>query len=275
LEARFILLHPDDPGEILSATALIRCLRTQVDGALVYSVVKDEHRWILEHDPHLDEIFPYRKAPEELADQLVDFLPDYLIDLNGSREVRRFKNRLKILDFTISRKLSAGSWDERAFATCRLFDVQDDGTGARIVTNDRYKELLPGGFLEGYLVLSLDSDHMHRQMTDEQIIEMVVMTEKPIVVTGGLPDRRLADRIGQSTGCAVFPTCGDLDRPEIASVIAHANGIIAFDPLWSRAAEAAGVKGLTIISKQDSANLRDLALWARSLFNPDHERNTI
>lgn len=129
MEARFIILHPDDPGEILLATALIRCLKTQVEEALVYSVVKECHHWLLDSNPYLDDIFVYQENPMELLDQLKDFLPDYLIDLNGGREVRRFKNRLKVLDFSINRKNIGDQWSKRAFETCTLFDVQDDGKG--------------------------------------------------------------------------------------------------------------------------------------------------
>jgi len=212
LEARFILLHPDDPGEILLATALIRCLKTQVEEALVYSVVKESHRWLLESNPYLDEIFVYHENPKELLGELRDFLPDYLIDLDGSRSVRRFKNRLKVLDFTINRKHIDGLWTERAFQTCTLFDVQDDGRGQQLKAVPLKKELLPSAFLDGYLVLSLDSACDPKPISDDQIIRMVTMIEKPIVVCGGIHHRNLADRIGQSSGCAVFPTCGDLKQ---------------------------------------------------------------
>lgn len=275
MEARFIILHPDDPGEILSATALIRCLKTQVEEALVYSVVKDSHAWILEGNPCLDEIFAFQKNPKELLEQLRDFLPDYLIDLDGSREVRRFKNRLKVLDFTLNRRKIGDQWLPGAFETLRLFDVQDDGQGQFLERTLRYRDLLPGNFLDGYFVLSLDSPKHGRQVSDDRIIQMAVITEKPVVVTGSRTNRDLADRIAQSSGCAVFPTCGDLTNREIASVIGHAVGAVAFDPFWSRIAAAMGVKAVEIQENLGDENLKDMALWARSLFQSNHDRITI
>lgn len=275
MEARFIILHPDDPGEILLATALIRCLKTQVDEAQVYSIIKENHRWLLESNPYLDEIFAYRENPRELLEQLKDFLPDYLIDLDGGREVRRFKNRLKVLDFSLNRKNLGNQWSKRAFETCTLFDVRDDGKGQQLETTLLYQELLPGDFLEGYLVLSLDSSRKPRPVSDDQIIQFVAMTEKPIVITGNINDRDLADRIGQSTGCAVFPTCGDLTMPEIASVLSHAKGVIVFDSIWSQVTTALGINKMVIRENMDATNLTDIALWARTLFQPGHERITI
>jgi ADP-heptose:LPS heptosyltransferase len=268
LEARFIILHPDNPSEILLATALIRCLKTQVEEALVYSVVKETHRWLLEANPYLDEIFVYRENPKELLDQLKDFLPDYLIDLDGGREIRRFKNRLKVLDFTIKRKNLGDQWSERAFETCTLFDVQDDGKGMQLEKSSLFMDLLPGDFLNGYLVLSLDSPIAPRPVSDDLLIQMVVMIEKPIVITGNRNDRNLADRIGQSSGCAVFPTCGDLDMPGITSVISHAEGAIVFNSIWSQVATAVGIDNIIIRESRDNTNLKDIALWARSLFKP-------
>ncbi|MFA6126469.1 MAG: hypothetical protein WC699_04110 [Bacteroidales bacterium] len=275
MEARFVILHPDDTGEILQSTTLIRCLKSQVDGALVYSVVKESNRWLLEDNPFLEEIFCYREDPKELLDQLKDFLPDYLIDLDGSRRVRRFKNRLKVLDFTIDRRNISDRWTERAFSACRLFDVEDDGKGMQLETSSVYKDLLPGNFLDGYLVLSLDTSILQRQMTDEQIIEIAVMIEKPMVVTGSAKDRNLADRIGQSTGCAVFPTCGDLTMPEIASVVGHSSCAIVFDPFWSLVARAVGIKNLEVNRITDPAGLKEIVLWARSNYKADHDRITV
>ncbi len=275
MEVRFIILHPDDPGEILLATALIRCLKTQVEEAWVYSVVKESHRWLLESNPYLDEIFVYKQHPREFLDQLKDFLPDYLIDLDGGRDVRRFKNRLKVLDFSMNRKNLGDQWSKRAFETCTLFDVQDDGQGPQFETTPVYKELLPGNFLEGYFVLSLEYKGNKRPISDDQIIQLVVMTEKPIVVTGSLSNRNLADRIGQSTGCAVFPTCGDLTMPEIASILSHAKGAIVFDSIWSQVTSALGINKVVILENLDITNLKEIALWARSLFHPGHERITI
>lgn len=275
MEVRFIILHPEDPGEILLATSLIRCLKTQVEEAYVYSIVSEEYRWLLESDTHLEGLFVYQNDPKELLDPLRDFLPDYLIDLNGGREVRRFKNRLKVMDFTINRRLPHISWAKRAFETCTLFDVQDDGLGPKLQTAAHYRELLPGSFLDGYLVLSLAAEASSRQISDDQIIEMVVMIEKPIVVTGERENRPLADRIGQSTGCAVFPTCGDFTRDEIAAVMNHAKGIITFDPVWDLVANAMGISSLMIREKKDPAQLKEIALWARSLFKKSHDRNPV
>ena len=267
MEARFIILFPDDPGEILSATPLIRCLRTQVDGALVYSVVKESHQWLLESNPHLEEQFIYREKPDELLDLLKDFLPDYLIDLNGTRDVRRFKNRLKVLDFAIRKKGADDTWTARAFETCKLFDIQDDGNGFQFEPVPLDPELLPSEFLKGYVVLSLDAPPAGRNLTDDQIIELSVMTEKPIVVTGGAGDRNLANRISQSTGCAVFPTCGDFTLTQIGSLVGSSRGAIVFDPFWDRLTQASGTGRKFPGNDGDPANPKDIALWARSLFS--------
>lgn len=267
MEARFIILLPDDPGEILSATPLIRCLRTQVEGAQVFSVVKESHQWLLGCNPHVDEQFIFREKPDELLDRLKDFLPDYLIDLDGTRAVRRFKNRLKVLDFAIRKKGTDDTWSARAFDTCKLFDIQDDGIGLQFEPMPLDPDMLPSEFLKGYVVLSLDAPPEGRKLTDDQIIELSVMTEKPIVVTGSAGDRNLANRISQSTGCAVFPTCGDFTLSQIGSLFGGSRGAVVFNPFWNRLTEALGTGRIFPGYDGNPVDPKDIALWARSLFS--------
>lgn len=260
MEARFIILHPDDPAEILHATPLIRCLKSQVEEASVYSVVRENHRWLLDSNPFLDDLFVYQEKPDELLDELRDFQPDYIIDLDGSRAVRRFKGKLKVLDFTIRK---GDIWK-----TCTLFDVEDDGKGPEFKSLPLDPEILPSAFLGGYLILALDTSRKRgRLLTDDQIIEIAVMTEKPIVVTGSKADRDLANRIGQSTGCAVFPTCGDLTPEQMASVFHGARGAIVFESLWYEIASAMGTQTRLISENSRQHDTKEIALWARSQFN--------
>ncbi len=260
MEARFIILHPDDPAQILAATALIRCLKTQVEEASVYSVVRKNLRWLLDSNPNLDDLFVYQEKPDELLDMLRDFQPDYVIDLDGSRDIRRFKGKLKVLDFTLRR---GDIW-----GTCSLFDVHDDGLGSEFIPQPTDPELLPSDFMSGYLVLSLDTSVKRgRLLTDDQIIEIAVMTEKPIVVTGSAANRVLADRISQSTGCAVFPTCGDLTPAQTASIFGGARGAIVFESIWSQVASAMRMETRLITGNNNHSNIEEVALWARTQFN--------
>jgi hypothetical protein len=271
LEACFIVLLPDDPAEILSSAILVRCLKAQVEGAVVYAVVRDDLRWLIDRHPSLDGLFTWREKPLELLEQLKDFLPDYVIDLDGTRQVRRLKNRLKVLDFHIRRKRAGNEWPADAFATCRLFDVTDDGKGYAMVPEHYNAGLLPSEFLKGYVVLSLNSPAKVRALDDEWLTSMAVMTEKPMVITGNPEDRNLANRISQASGCAVFPACGDFTQAQTASLMSRAQGVIAFDPLWI---VAAGSLGVPVINPA-TGSPESVALWARSQFKPKNGRNTL
>jgi hypothetical protein len=237
-----------------------------VEDSLVYSVVKESHFWLLESNPFLDDIFVFQVNPTELLTPLKCFLPDYLIDLDGGRKVRRFKNRLKVLDFTIKTKKRSDQWLERAFETCRLFDVHDDGKGADFIASLPDPQLLPSEFHNAYLVLALDSAAKTYSVSEEMIINLVAMIEKPVVVTGGVTDRSLADRISQSTGCAVFPTCGDLTMSQIGALLSKAKGAIVFDSIWSRIVTCLRIEKLVIADNVELSNLRDIAMRARSFF---------
>lgn len=268
MEACFIIIFPDNPTEILSSAALVRCLKNQVEEASVYALVQERHHWLLSLNPHIVDILVYQEKPEEQLDKVRELMPDYIIDLDGTRKMRRLKSRLKILDFPVSLRERHGSFPVRAFETCRLFDVQDDGQGPEFMVSPLDPQLLPSEYLEGYFFLSLESSRKGgRPMSDDQIIDFAVMTERPIVVTGEVVDRHLANRIGQSTGCAVFPTCGDLSRMQIASLLDSAQGALVFDPLWDQLAYVLDTERRFISGDNRPYDMKEYALWARSLFN--------
>ncbi len=256
--------------ELLASGNLIRCLGAQVEGAVVYAVVRDDNAWLTNRHPSLDGVFTYREKPEELLDTLRDFLPDYVIDLDGTRKMRRLKSRLKVLDFTIRRKRSGNDFPVDSFETCRLFDVEDDGEEYRFVPEPPDMGLLPSDFLQGFLVLALDNGSRPRPLGDDLLIELAVMTERPMVVTGNASDRALANRISQASGCAVFPACGDFTRSQTAALISLSKGVIAFDPLWTLVAGSLGIP----VMYPGSGNPENIALWARSLFASPRGRST-
>jgi ADP-heptose:LPS heptosyltransferase len=270
LEACFVVLLPDDPAEILSSAILIRCLKAQVEDAIVHAVIRDDLQWLIFWHPELDGLITWREKPLELLEPLRDFLPDYIIDLDGTKRTHRLKARLKVLDFHIRRKRSGNDWPADAFETCRLFDVEDDGNGYRFVPEPFEGSLLPEDYMQGYLVLSLDSPETVRPIPDDRLIEMAVMTEKPMVITGKAADRNLANRIAQASGCAAFPACGDFTPGQTAAIISRSVGVIALDHLWTT---VAGSLGLPVMNPA-AGDPSSVAIWARTLFPSGHGRKT-
>jgi hypothetical protein len=262
-----MVLLPESPEEILSSTPLIRCIRQQVEESFVYAVIQESHSWILESNPWIEGVFTYRSKPDELIDMVRDLLPDYLIDLEGKKLFRRLKRKTKVLDFCIGRvrKTEANTPRERMFRTVHLFDVQDDMGGADLSVPPVNPDWIPEKFLGGFVVLSLDIQPSFHRLDEDMLVSLVSLIEKPIVITGPREERGLAERIGQRTGCTIFPVCGDFTDRDYASFAGYSKGVLAASGFWSSVAGALGKPAIQI-GGDPMPDLRDSALTVRKWF---------
>jgi ADP-heptose:LPS heptosyltransferase len=261
-----MILFPDNAGDILLATPLIRSLKTQVADSYIYAALPASKSWVLQGNPNVDEIIPYSDKPDELIDGVRDLMPDYFIDLEGKRLYRRLKRKTKIFDFCIGR-VPKGSENlrERLFRVADVFDIQDDQGGLDFAPSAFNPDWLPEKFLSGFAALALEPSESQPMMEEEQLIELVSLVEKPTVVIGGANTRKLAESIGQRTGCTVFPVCGDFSESEMAAIISACRVLVSYDNLWHQIGTAIG-KPVIKIGLQDTQTLPETATWIRQWF---------
>lgn len=261
------MLLPDHPGKILSATPLIRGLKKQVEESYVYAMVRSSCAWLIRENPHVDEILVWQDKPDEQIPNVRDLLPDYFINLDELKTYRRLQRKTRVLEFKVpgTRRSEQVAYSERIFKTVYLFDVEDDGQGIDFSYPPFNPEWLPEKFLGGYAVLSLEVPPALKRLADDDLVELVSLIEKPLVVTGPAGERGLAERIGQRTGCTVFPTCGDFPDPETASLMAASKGVIAYDSRWTGIAGAMGKPVLTL-GDPGSGSIADCAVRVRKWF---------
>lgn len=263
-----MILFPENPGEILLATPLIRSLKTQVTDNYIYAVLPASLSWILKGNPHIDEIFPYSDKPDELIGAVRDLMPDYFIDLEGKKLYRRLKRKTKIFDFCISRvpMSISGNQRERLFRLAEVFDVKDDQGELDFIPAGFNSDWLPEKFLGGFAALALEVQENEPMMEEERLIGLVSLIEKPTVVIGQAGTRKLAERIGQRTGCTVFPACGDFNESEMAAIISASRVLVSYDTPWHLIGTALG-KPVLKLGLQDPASLPEAATWIRQWFS--------
>jgi len=262
-----MILLPDLPEVIISSTPLIRCLTRQVDNSSVYVALPEAHTWMIEGNPSVEKSLSYREKPDELIDEVRDLLPDYLIDLEGKRLFRRLKRKTKILDFCIGRvkRTEANTARERMFRTVHLFDVEDDMKGPEISFPVFNPEWLPEKFLGGFAVLSLDSTELSSRPDEDYLVDLVSLIEKPVVISGPRENRSLAERIGQRTGCTVFPICGDFAVKEQVSILSSSKGVIGSHEFWFAVSDALQ-KPHVNLAMENLPDLQQTALQVRKWF---------
>lgn len=231
MDVRFVILHPSDPRKILWSTALLRAIKSEHPNAWIVSLIPDPHGWMLKENPHVDEIIPYTDQLMPLIHPIHDQMPDYLIDLVGGWKTWRFRNRLKVVDFTL-KKRDQPDFQNRMFDLVKLFDVDPDGKGEDLFLEPFDRSQLPESFEAGYLVACLDTPLFPERPVTSMWVNLLNLIERPTVLFGDKSMRPMADTIAKQVGCTVFPTCGDFEKAKIAALIQSASGIITFEAFW-------------------------------------------
>lgn len=257
LEVGFTILHAPDPGEILRATPLIRSLKKQVEKSWVSCLVPAHLSFLLEDNPHIDQLISYHTKPKEALGQLRELMPDYLIDLVGGWKTRSFKNRLRVMDFTVKRK-SPVPFDQQLFQLVHLFDANDDGKGIDKGFEPFDREKLPENFKDGYLAICLDNSGFPSEPITTRMVDLINMSGSYVCLTGSAELRPVSDEIGQQVGCHVFSTCGDFSQKEMMAMMHEAYGIVSFDPQWVKVAEAWGKRNTSLLLTKNDVDALDV-----------------
>jgi heptosyltransferase-2 len=141
-EVKFLIIRFSSIGDIVLTTPIVRCLKQQVQGAVVHYLTKPQYGSIIENNPHIDKVHILKNF-DETINELKDEGFDYIIDLHKSLRSWRFKNQLKVMDFSFP-KLNREKWlmvnlkrdklpdvhiVDRYFEAVKVFDVNNDNKG--------------------------------------------------------------------------------------------------------------------------------------------------
>ena len=235
-------MHSQDPYEILTSSALISALAIQVEESAICSVIHSDYAWLLEEPSLPHEILSYQNKPRSVISRIHDFVPDYLLDIQGGWKTWLFRNRLKVMDFTLQRKKNhIGQGDDfrkQIFKLVSLFDVEETEPVTHLFRNRYNPAWLPESFQNGYVMLFLDPT-THR-ITTESWIEFLGLLETPVVLFGPAESRLVADILGKQVGCTLFNACGDFTNPDYFAMVHRSTGILAGGDLWPGVGKWAG-----------------------------------
>ncbi len=241
MEVRYVFLLPPNLEEILFSTPLIRSLIKSVEHAEVISAVPKQFGWVLENNPYVSSQLLYENTPSKHIKEFRDLNADYLVDLTGGKNVRWFKNRLRIMDFTFSYKTIKsfrglkstsdifGSYLRAGLELLGVFDLEDDGGGIDYFYG-HYKpfveQALPESFLKNYAVLDMPEKMDSESDVIEKLSSLISMIERPVVLCGSGIWRKAGEAIMKNTGCTILSTCGDFTDQEQVFLRADAGVLI-------------------------------------------------
>lgn len=243
---KFLIIRFSSIGDIVLTTPVVRCLKTQVEGAEVHFLTKKAFSPVLTHNPYIDKLHILQDSLSQTIDALKQEGFDYIIDLHHNLRTFRVKNKLKVLSFSFN-KLNIEKWlmvtfkinrlpdkhiVDRYFETVRLFDVVNDGKGLDYFISPEDEvdvTFLPETFRNGYIGFVIGAKHNTKKLPLPKIVSLLGRIHKPVIILGGKEDVNEGNEIAASLGNRVYNACGKYSLGQSASLVKQADAIIAHD----------------------------------------------
>ncbi len=243
-EVKFLIIRFSSIGDIVLTTPIVRCLKQQVEGAVVHYLTKPQYASILENNPYVDKVHTLKSYNQTIS-ELKDEGFDYIIDLHKSLRSWRFKNRLKVMDFSFP-KLNKEKWMmvnckknqlpdihivDRYFEAVHLFDAVNDNKGLdffipetdKIVISD-FANTEPHKFV----AFAIGGQHETKKLPVEKIIEICSKINMPVILLGGKEDFENGELIAKECSNATN-LCYKLSLSQSASVLEQSAVVITHD----------------------------------------------
>jgi len=245
---KFLIIRFSSIGDIVLTTPVIRCLKNQVDGAVIHYLTKEQYSGILMPNPHIDRLWLYKNNMRELILQLQNEKFDYIIDLHHNIRTQRIKNKLRTISFSFN-KLNYLKWllvnlkinklpdihiVDRYLNTLKVFDVKNDNKGLDyFIQKEKSDTIHPvlSEIPQKYIALVIGAQHETKKATSGKLAEICDKLNFPVVIIGGKDDCKLADAILSqiNKNHNIWNTSGKLSLNQSALLVKNALLVITHD----------------------------------------------
>src|SRR5436190_7927148 len=98
---KFLIIRFSSIGDIVLASPVFRCLKTQVPSAEVHFLTRLSFKMVTSSNPYIDKFFYYDDELNKVIEELRKEDYDYVIDLHNNFRSVKVKRSLKKKYFTI------------------------------------------------------------------------------------------------------------------------------------------------------------------------------
>lgn len=222
-----------------------------VDHAEIICAVPKQFHWVLENNPYVSSQLLYENSLSKSLKEFKSLEADYLVDFTGGKNAAWFKNRLRVMDFTMpykklihyrgleSKVEAYANFCSAGFKLLEAFDLVDDGQGMDYFYGHNkafVKDALPESFIENYAVLDMPQYKSDDIDFAGPVSELISRIERPLVLCGGEEWRLTGEEIMRRTGCTILSTCGDFSEQEQVFLRTGSKVLISIEKgkeLWS------------------------------------------
>ncbi len=243
---KILVIRFSSIGDIVLTTPVIRCLKTQLPGAEIHYLTKEQFVPILKENPFIDKLHFIRNEISEVIPELRQEHFDHIIDLHGNFRSVGVRMRLRrpastfpkvnfqkwlLVNLKIHRLPGKHVVDRYFEATAKL-NVKNDKQGLDyfIPKEDMVsRNELPGEFHDSFVVFVIGGKHYTKCLPEDKIISICRKISRPVMLMGGKEDAGRGERISDLSGEHVFNACGLYSINQSAAVLKMADKVITHD----------------------------------------------
>jgi ADP-heptose:LPS heptosyltransferase len=296
---KLLIAAPETLGEIVCSTALLRCIKKELDEAEIYYWVAPEWAAAVARQPAIHTLYVQSDDPYGLP-QLAYHA---MIDLRADRQLRQWARRAGIRYLGINASFLVSFLSEHfglmnaaanASIASRFFDavkplhVHDDGLGSSYVLGpeEHVKPTdLPHAHSAGYLVLVVADHDYDVPVPNHFLAQFCSEIAFPIVLVSSRGANNAADRLSAIDPVKIYNACGKFTLNETADIIQKSKLVICPETGLMQVAAAFGKKVLVLRSANRpsayyppcygrAANNNQNKLYAQWIWPPDSELRT-
>ncbi len=244
---KVLVLRFSSIGDIELTTPVLRCLKKQTDYEVHY-VTKKSFASILEHNPYVDHLWTFEQSAGELIPKLKRVNFDFIVDLHNNIRTLKLKLRLGVKSKAFP-KLNVQKWlyvnfkldtmtdqkhvVDRYFEAVQPLGVQNDHQGLDFFLSPQdqidAQTVLPESFRHGFAVFTLGAQFKTKCLPESKVVDLLAEIRSPVVLLGGKEDQALGERLENQFPEEVINFAGKLTLGQSASLLKHAQCVIAHD----------------------------------------------
>ncbi len=241
-------------GDIIYTTPVVRCLKQQLDDAVIHFLTKPQFKYIYDGNPYIDKLLLLKETLKETIREIKAEKYDYIIDLHSNLRtaVIKFKTGIPSSTYnkqTIQKWLSLKlrrQWVapvhlvDRYMNAVAFLGVQNDGQPINYFIKNDYtiQTLLPPAHQNGYIAFIIGAAHFTKRMPNEKVISICSQLRLPVVLLGGTDVKQNGEEISEASGDNVYNACGATSLDESVFIVSKAQCVIGFDTGLTHIAEA-------------------------------------
>lgn len=234
-------------GDIVLTTPLIRCAKQQLKDAEIHFITKKKFASVIEANPYIDKLYTIEDSVKEVVAELKKENYDYVIDLHHNLRSLRLKKALGKPSYSFN-KLNYEKWlyvqfkinklpekhiVDRYFDAVSELGIKDDRKGLDhfISAKDKIniESFLPSHFQNGFHSLVLGGSYYTKQIPKNKVIEIIELSDKPIVLLGGKEETSLGNELEKQFPEKVLNYCGKINLNQSSSLIEQSKKVITSD----------------------------------------------